>query len=89
MGEKKKRVGPVTIMNWDPQELSPNFNPDWIQKQGKGRTQIWHGTHIKFKLGFQSSLKSLVPNIFFGVGSNDFVFESQNLDLNPVYQTCT
>jgi predicted membrane chloride channel (bestrophin family) len=34
-GEKKK-VGPVTVINWDPQELSPDLNPDWIQKQVKG-----------------------------------------------------
>jgi hypothetical protein len=35
-GEKKKRVGPVTVINWDPQELSPDLNPAWIQKQAKG-----------------------------------------------------
>ena len=34
-GEKKK-VGPVTVINWDPQELSPDLNPAWIQKQAKG-----------------------------------------------------
>ena len=26
---------------------------------------------------------------FFGMGPSDFVFESQNPDLNPVYQTRT
>jgi hypothetical protein len=34
-GEKKK-VGPVTVINWNPQELSPDLNPAWIQKQVKG-----------------------------------------------------
>ena len=27
LGEKKKRVGLVTVINWDPQELSPDLNP--------------------------------------------------------------
>jgi hypothetical protein len=35
-GEKKKRVGPVTVINWDPHEFSPDLNPDWIQKQANG-----------------------------------------------------
>ena len=26
-GEKKKRVGPITVINWDPQELSLDLNP--------------------------------------------------------------
>jgi hypothetical protein len=58
-------------------EFSPDLNPDWIQKQLKGLTQIWHGTHIKFKLRFQSSFKSRVPNKIFYCGTRDF------LDLNP------
>jgi hypothetical protein len=33
---EKKNVGPVTIINWDSQELSPDLNPAWIQKQAKG-----------------------------------------------------
>jgi hypothetical protein len=69
LGEKKKRVGPVTVINWDPQELSPDLNLDWIQKQGKGKTQIWHGTHIKFKLKFQSSLKNYISNNIFLSGT--------------------
>jgi hypothetical protein len=35
-GENKKRVSPVTVINWDPQELSPDLNPAWIKKQAKG-----------------------------------------------------
>ena len=34
-GEKKIR-GPVTVINWDPHEFSPDLNPDWIQKQANG-----------------------------------------------------
>ena len=89
-GEKRRNLGPVTVINWDPRELSPDLNPTWIQKQAKGLTQIWHGTHIKFKLGFQSSLKNHVPNIFFFlVGPSDYGFESLNHDSNHVYQTGT
>jgi hypothetical protein len=33
LGEKKKCVGPVTVINW---ELSPDLNPTWIKKQVKG-----------------------------------------------------
>ena len=58
-------------------EFSPDLNPDWIQKQLKGLTQIWHGIHIKFKLGFQSSFKSRVLNKIFYCGTRNF------LDLNP------
>jgi hypothetical protein len=37
MGRKKKCVGPVTVINWDPpKKLSPDLNPAWIQKQVKG-----------------------------------------------------
>ena len=36
MGRKKERVGPVTVLNWDPHEFSPNLNPDWVQKQANG-----------------------------------------------------
>jgi hypothetical protein len=36
IGRKEKRVGPVTVINWDPQELSPDLNPAWIQKHVKG-----------------------------------------------------
>jgi hypothetical protein len=32
MGRKKERVGPVTVINWDPHEFSPDLNLDWIQK---------------------------------------------------------
>jgi hypothetical protein len=35
-GEKRKYVGPVTVINWDPHKFSPDLNPAWIQKQGKG-----------------------------------------------------
>ena len=56
------------VINWDPHEFSLDLNPDWIQKQVKSWTQIWHGIHIKFKLGFQSSLKNHVPNKFFWCG---------------------
>ena len=73
---EKKNVGPVTVINWDPQEFSPDLNPAWIQKQTKESSQIWHGTHIKFKLGFQSSLKNLVPNIIF------FLWDPGIMDLN-------
>ena len=31
-GEKRRNVGPVTVINWDPHELSPDLNPTWIQK---------------------------------------------------------
>ena len=62
---EEQAVGPVMVINWDPRKLSPNLNPAWIQKQVDGCSQIWHGTHIKFKLEFQSSLKNNVPNIFF------------------------
>jgi hypothetical protein len=34
-GRKKKRVGPVTVINWDSHEFSPDLNPDWIKKQVK------------------------------------------------------
>jgi hypothetical protein len=34
-GEKKIR-GPITVINWDPHEFSPDLNPAWIQKQLKG-----------------------------------------------------
>jgi hypothetical protein len=43
LGEKKKRVGPVTVINWDPHELSPDLNPDWIQKQGKAELKFGMG----------------------------------------------
>ena len=33
---EKKNMDTVTIINWDPQELSPDLNPAWIQKQAKG-----------------------------------------------------
>ena len=33
---EKKNVSPVTVINWDPQELSPDLNPAWIEKQVKG-----------------------------------------------------
>jgi hypothetical protein len=66
---EKKNCGPNNGNKLGPtHEFSPDLNPDWIQKQVKGLTQIWHGTHIKFKLGFQSSLKSFVPNIYFWCG---------------------
>ena len=68
-GEKRKNVGPVTVINWDPHEFSPDLNPAWIQKQADGCFQIWHETHIKFKLEFQFSLKNSVPNIFFFSGT--------------------
>jgi hypothetical protein len=32
-GRKKKRVGPVTVINWDPHEFSPDLNPDWIKNR--------------------------------------------------------
>jgi hypothetical protein len=32
-GEKRRNVGPVTVINWDPHEFSPDLNPAWIQKQ--------------------------------------------------------
>jgi hypothetical protein len=35
-GEKRKYVGLVTVINWDPYEFSPDLNPDWIQKQASG-----------------------------------------------------
>ncbi len=65
-GRRQWKVGPS---NGNNSELSPDLNPTWIQKQVKGLTQIWHGTHIKFKLRFQFSLKSLVPNIIFLCGT--------------------
>ena len=34
-GRKKERVGPITVINWDPHEFSPNLNLDWIKKQVK------------------------------------------------------
>jgi hypothetical protein len=47
-------------------------------------------THIKFKLGFQSSLKNFIPNIiFFFVGPSDYGFESLNQDSNHIYRTRT
>ena len=36
IGRKEKRVGPVTGINWDPQELSSDLNPAWIKKHVKG-----------------------------------------------------
>ena len=33
---EKKNVGPITVINWNPQELSSDLNPAWIQKQAKG-----------------------------------------------------
>ena len=36
MGRKEERMGPVTVINWDPHEFSSNLNPDWIKKQAKG-----------------------------------------------------
>jgi hypothetical protein len=86
-GEVIKLVGPVTVINWDPHKFSPDLNSAWIQKQAFGSSQICHETHIKFKLGFQSSLKLCVQNIFFLVGPNDYGFESLNHNLKPVYQT--
>ena len=75
-GEKRRNVGPVTVINWEPRELSPELNSNLA----------WN--HIKFKLGFQSSLKSRVPNIFFFfVRPGDYGFEFQNQDSNHVYQT--
>uniref|UniRef100_A0A2N9HU70 Uncharacterized protein n=1 Tax=Fagus sylvatica TaxID=28930 RepID=A0A2N9HU70_FAGSY len=35
-GEMKERVGPITVINWDPHEFNPDLNPDWIQKRAKG-----------------------------------------------------
>ena len=61
----EKAVGPVTVIDWDPRKSSLDLNPAWIQKQADGCSQICHGTHIKFKLEFQYSLKNSVPNIFF------------------------
>jgi hypothetical protein len=86
---KEKAVGPVTVINWDPHKFNPNLNLAWIQKQAHGCSQICHGTHIKFKLGFQFSLKNSVPNIFFLVGPSDYRFESLNHNLKTVYQTAT
>jgi hypothetical protein len=31
-GEKRRNVDPVTVINWDPHELSLDLNPAWIQK---------------------------------------------------------
>jgi hypothetical protein len=36
MGRKEGTCGPVTVINWDPHEFSPDLNPAWIQKQAKG-----------------------------------------------------
>ena len=58
-------------------KFSLDSNPLWIQKHPLGYSQICHGTHIKFKLGFQSSFKSSVPNKIFYRGTRNF------LDLNP------
>jgi hypothetical protein len=88
-GEKRRNIGLVTVINWDPYEFNPDLNPAWIQKQAKWCSQIWHETHIKFKLGFQFSLKNSIPNIFFLVGPNDYGFESLNHDLSYAYQTPT
>ena len=64
-GEVIKLVGLVTVINWDPHKFSLDLNPAWIQKQALGCSQICHEIHIKFKLGFQFSLKLCVQNIFF------------------------
>ena len=61
----RKSSGPVTVINWNPHKFSPDLNLAWIQKQADECSQICHGTHIKFKLGFQSLLKNSLPNIFF------------------------
>ena len=34
-GRKKKRVGPIMVINWNPHEFSPDLNLDWIKKQVK------------------------------------------------------
>ena len=34
-GEKRRNIGLVTVINWDPYEFSPDLNPAWIQKQAK------------------------------------------------------
>ena len=33
---KKEHVGPVTVINWDSHEFSPDLNLNLIQKQVKG-----------------------------------------------------
>ena len=87
---REKVVGPVTVINWDPHKFSLDLNPAWIKKQGHGCSQICHGTHIKFKLGFQSLLKNSLPNIFFFlVRPSDYGFESLNHNSKTVYQRAT
>ena len=70
--ERKKITWPSNYNKLGPtHEFNPDLNPAWIQKQAKGWTQIWYEIHIKF-LGFQSSLKYLVPNNFFYCGTQWF-----------------
>jgi hypothetical protein len=48
-GEKKEH-GPVTVINWDPRELSLDLNPAWIQKQVKGELKFGMDPH-KIQIG--------------------------------------
>jgi hypothetical protein len=58
-------------------KLSLDLNPGWIQKQRKGELKFAMGSTSKFKLKFESSFKSFIPNMIFCRGTHNF------LDLNP------
>ena len=64
--ENRGEVGPSNGNNC---EFSSDLDLAWIQKQLINYSQIWHGTHIKLKLEFQTSLKFYVPNMIFFNGT--------------------
>ena len=76
MGEMNK-VGPATVKTGTHKKIESGFESDLDSKTGEGVNSNFHGTHIKSKLGFQSSFKSRVPNRIFYRGTHGF------LDLNP------
>ena len=65
----------------------------WIHFESKntllaGYSQICYGTHIKFKLEFQTSLKLCVPNkFFFSVGPSDCVYQTESQFENNIPNT--
>ena len=80
-------MGLVTVIKLDPYKFSSDLNPLWIQKHSQGCSQIFHGTHIKFKLEFNLHSNLMYETKKFSVGPNDYELQSQNHNLKTTYQT--
>jgi hypothetical protein len=50
MGRKEKRVGPVTVINWDPHEFSPDLNLIELKNRSKGELKFGMRPH-KIQVG--------------------------------------